>query len=180
MVIVFIRFVGVMNAAIWFGAAIFFTFGVAPTFFTSEFKAQFGDYGDYWAGAIAQSVLERYFILSYWCGALALAHMLAEWVYLGKAIQRLTLIILIGAFSLGLMGGLWMTPKLERLHKIRHEMTDAYTDAQKLKASNTFRFWHGVSQVMNLVVMGGLGTYLWRMTHTSETPRFRTAGKFRS
>jgi hypothetical protein len=179
-VIVVLRFIGVMNAAIWFGAAIFFTFGVAPTFFTPEFKGMLGAYGDAWAGIIAQMVLERFFILNYWCGALALAHMLAEWVYLGKAIQRVTLIILVGAFTVGLMGGLWLQPKLKNLHAVKYSVTGEYTDPQKLQAAKKFSFWHGISQIMNLAVMVGVGTYLWRMNYTSEGPRFVSAGKFRS
>ena len=32
----FLRFIGVANAAIWFGSAIFFTFAAGPAFFTTE------------------------------------------------------------------------------------------------------------------------------------------------
>ena len=171
-----------MNAAIWFGAALFFTFGVAPTFFTEEMKALLGGStrAEAYAGLIAQMVLKRFFVLNYWCGALALAHLLAEWVYLGKSIHRWTLGILLGAFIMALAGGLWLQPKLRELHLIRYAEQGPYTAVEKLQAAKSFSFWHGLSQVMNLAVMGGLGVYVWRITHSSDAPRFVSASKFRS
>jgi len=171
-----------MNAAIWFGAAIFFTFGVAPTFFSPGMKALLGgtSRADAYAGLIAQMVLERYFVLNYWCGAVALAHLLAEWVYLGKAIHRWTLGILLGAFFMALCGGLWLQPKLRDLHLIRYAEEGHYTPVEKIQAARSFSLWHGVSQVMNLAVLGGLGIYVWRITHSSDAPRFVSASKFRS
>lgn len=171
-----------MNAAIWFGAGLFFTLGVAPTFFSEAMKSLLGGgtNAEAYAGLIAQMVMKRYFALNYWCGAIALVHLLAEWVYLGKAIQRVTLGIVIGAFSVMLLGGLWLQPKLEKLHVIKYEQSKAYTPVQKFRAAHSFSFWHGVSQVLNLAVLGGLGVYLWRMTHPSDAPRFVSSNKFRS
>ena len=34
-----LRFIGVLNAAVWLGAALFFTFAVGPAFFTDEVKS---------------------------------------------------------------------------------------------------------------------------------------------
>lgn len=171
-----------MNAAVWFGASVFFTFGVAPTFFTPEMKALLGGPpgADAYAGFIAQMVLERYFVLNYICGAIALAHLIAEWVYLGKRMHRLTVIILVAAFSLGLLGGLWLQPKLKRLHIIKYTQSTAYTPVQRLQAARSFSIWHGVAQVMNLAVLVGLGVYVWRVTHSSDAPRFVSSSKFRS
>src|SRR5436190_8946410 len=107
-VIAFLRFIGIVNAAVWFGAALFFSFGIAPAFFTPEMKRLFGDF---YCGLIAQAVLERYFVLHYCCGALALVHQLAEWVYLGKALQRFTFGLLLAILTLSLTGGLWFQPK---------------------------------------------------------------------
>jgi hypothetical protein len=176
-VILLLRFIGVVNAAVWFGAAAFFTFAVAPTFFTPEMKKLLGDiYG----GLVAQLVLERYFMLHYWCGGVALLHLLAEWVYLGKALQRVMLWLLIGILGLGLLGGLWLQPKLKRLHQIKYGRSDLFTSAQKASATRSFRVWHGVSQAMNLLVLGGLVVYYWRTVHPNEGPRFVSATKFRS
>jgi hypothetical protein len=111
--------------------------------------------------------------------------LLAEWVYLGKTIHRATVGILVGAFSLMLISGLWIQPKLAREHQIRYyeqlyHNASPYPAARKMAAARTFSFWHGVSQVVNLVVLGGLGVYLWRVTHSSDAPRFVSSNKFRS
>ncbi len=37
-VIGFLRFIGLTNAAVWFGAAVFFTFVGGPAFFSPEMK----------------------------------------------------------------------------------------------------------------------------------------------
>ena len=37
-----LRFIGVMNAALWFGAALFFTFAIAPAFSSPEMKRLLG------------------------------------------------------------------------------------------------------------------------------------------
>jgi hypothetical protein len=179
-VIVILRLIGVLNAALWFGAAIFFTFWVAPTIFTPEFKRMLGSSGEAWAGLIAQAVLRKYFVLSYFCGGIALAHMVAEWLYLGKAIQKWTVTILVGAFSLGLLGGVWLQPKLSQLHIVKYNYTGNATTLQRAHAARSFSFWHGVSQVMNLAVLAGLGAYVFRLSHPPEVPRFVSSGKFRS
>lgn len=165
-----------MNAAVWFGASIFFTFGVAPAFFTPEMKRIFGEI---YTGVIAQMVLDRYFALQYWCGAIALAHLLAEWVYLGKPLQRLTVGLLLGIFSVSLLGGLWLQPKLKRLHQIKYGRNELYTAAQKAQAAKSFSAWHGVASVINLFALGGLTVYAWRVTNPGNGPRFVSANKFR-
>src|SRR5262245_17853222 len=106
-----------MNATVWFGAALFFSFGIAPAFFTPEMKKLLGDI---YAGLVAEMVFERYFALHYICGAIAVIHQLAEWVYLGKPLQRLTFGLLAGVLMLSLVGGVWIQPKLRELHRIKY------------------------------------------------------------
>ena len=182
MIVIILRLVGVLNAAVWFGSALFFTFGVAPTFFTPAMKALLGggETADYYAGIIAQMVLERYFVLNHCCGIIALVHLVAEWMYLGKAMNRLTLGILTGAFCLGLIGGVYLQPKLKALHQIKYDQSSARTPAQKIAAGRSFGRWHGVSQVINLVVLIGLGVYMWKMAHAPDTSRYVISSKFRS
>jgi hypothetical protein len=176
-VILFLRLIAVLNAALWFGAGLFFTFAVAPAIFTPEMKRLFGEA---WVGVIAQMIIARFFVLQYWCAAIALVHQMAEWVYLGRALQRVTVGLLLGLFGLALFGGLWLQPKLKKLHQIKYGRAELYAPAQKARAAASFRVWHGVSQVTNLLALGGLGWYVWRMTNPSEGPRFVRANKFRS
>lgn len=184
--IVLLRFIGVMNAAVWFGAAVFLTFAAAPVLFTPETKRLVGEAQ---AGIIAQLVLEHYFALQYWCGSIAILHQLAEWVYLGKALQKVTFGILLGAFILVLMGGLWLQPKLQKLHQIHYgylktpqgyAKNESLSPAQRLQADKTFKAWHGVSMIINVLVLGGLAVYVWRVANPTDGPRFVSANKFRS
>ena len=181
--ILVIRFIGIMNAAIWLGAAVSFTFAAAPAFFSGEINAL--GLHPFWHGAMAQLVIARYFYLQYICGVIALAHLLAEWVYLGRALQRLTLGLLLGLLCLGFTGGLWLQPKLKKLHLIKYSMSEQYKPitipaADRVQAARSFGLWHGVSRVVDLVAMGGLVVYFWRVTHPTDNLRFVSSNKFRS
>ena len=181
--IVFLRFIGVTNAAIWLGAAIFFTLGVAPVFFTEELRQLL--HGPFWPGVIAQMVLERYFHLQYVCGVIALVHQVAEWLYLGRALRRLTLGLLVGVMCLSFLGGLWLQPKLHRLFLTKYGASAQYQPAtvpaeERAQATRLFGLWHGISQAVNLLVLGGLIVYFWRVSHPDDATRFIGTPKFRS
>jgi len=176
-VIVFLRFVGIVNASIWFGGAIVFTFAVAPSFFSPQMKSIFGDI---YTGVIAQIALERYFHLFYWCGVIALVHQLAEWILAARPLQRLTLIAFGGAFCLGLVGGLWLQPTLKSLFVIKNAQPGLYAAAEQARAAKKFSVLHGVAQVSNLLALTGLLIFHWRVTNPPPGPRFITSSKFRS
>ena len=162
-----------MNAAVWLGTAVFFTFGAAPTVFSPEMKRIFGDY---YSGVIAQQMLSKYFIFHYVCGAIALGHFLAEWLYLGKTLERFMLGLLGFILVLGLLGGVLLQPKLRTLN---HRKYKSPHEEVQTRAASSFRAWHGVSQVMNLFVGLGLIIYVWRIVNPPDVPRFISSGKFR-
>ena len=135
----FLRFVGVANAAIWFGASIFFTFSVGPAFFSEKMIHLLTKP---YAGAAVQLLLERYFILHLICGILAMFHLVAEWLYMGKPLQRLTLWLLLGIFWFGLVGGFIIQPKLQGLHRVMYGPGAA--QQQRQEAQHSFALWHGV------------------------------------
>jgi len=168
-VIGFLRFLGVANAAVWFGTAIFFTLAVGPAFFSQK---MLGLLGRPHAGAAAQIVLERYFAMHQVCGVIALLHLVAEWLYMGKPLQRLTLWLLLGIFTLGLMGGYSVQPKLQGLHRTIYG--PGATSEQRERAKRSFSTYHGISQVLNLMVTAGVALYLWRVTTPSNGYRYRT------
>jgi hypothetical protein len=180
-VTVLLRFIGVMNAAVWFGGSLFFTLAVAPTFFTAQMTRLFGHA---YVGLIAQMTLEHYFVLQYWCGAIAIVHQLAEWVYLGRMLPRLGLYVLAGVVGFGLLGGLWFQPKLKKLHAVRYSTEfyhrEVHTPAEKDRAARSFRIWHAVAQIVNGLALAGLGYYTWRMANPPDPTRYLTATKFRS
>ena len=117
----FLRFVGILNAAVWFGAAVFFTFGTGLAPFSQEMKDLLGqDNYPYFSGAIAQVFIARYFYFQIACAMVAVVHLLAEWLYLGKHPQKLQVGLLIGLASAALIGGYWLQPKLKALHATKY------------------------------------------------------------
>ncbi len=177
-VIGFLRFLGILNAAVWFGAAVFFTFGVDPAASSQDMKDLLGAKNyPYYSGAIAQVFVSRYYYLQFACGMVALLHLLAGWLYLGKSPRRLWLGLLLGLVLLGLAGGGWLQPRLKELHS--HQFTRA-DKREAAAASRSFSTWHTVSNVLNLLMVGGLGIYLWRVANPPDPTRFVSAAKFRS
>jgi len=109
----FLRSIAIVNAAVWFGSAIFFTFAAGPAFFTDE---MIGLLGKPRAGAAAQLVVHRYFVVQQWCAAIAIAHLLAEWLYTGRPFHRLVLLLLMVLFVIGILGGYVLQPRMHELH----------------------------------------------------------------
>lgn len=180
--ILVIRFLGILNAAIWLGAGVFFTFAAQRTFFSDEVK-NIGLH-PFYPGVMAQLFISRYFQLQSICAVVAIAHLLAEWVYLGRALHRFTLGLLIGLFLVSITGSLVVQPKMKELHLIKYSMGPDYKpvpmpDAQRIQAAKAFGRWHAVSSIVNLLVLAGLTVYLWRVTHPPDNLRFVGAPKFR-
>jgi hypothetical protein len=171
----FLRFIGLLNAAVWFGTAVFFTVSAAPAVFSPEMKELLGvKTYPYYSSAIAQILAGRFYYLQYACGLVALLHLLAEWLYFGHSPQRLRFGLLIGLISLSLLGGGWLQPKLRHL-------TQQYTQPQaRESAARAFGTWQSLSQMLNWLTVAGLAAYLWRVVDLRETTRFVSATKFRS
>ena len=168
-----LRFVGVVNAAVWLGAAVCFTFVAAPAMFSAEMKEILGPQNyPFYSGRIAQMVVARFFVLQYVCGAIALAHLLVEWLHLGRPLLRLTAGLATGLFALGLAGGLWLQPKLKQLHQSKYAHSEPHSPAAKEQVARSFRVWHGVSQAANLLALIGLTVYVARVASPGGGPRF--------
>ena len=168
-----------MNAAVWFGGAVFFTFGSGSAPFSQEMKTLLGANNfPYFSGAIAQILIARYFGLQAVCSIIACIHLLAEWLYLGRQPDRLRLLLVLGLCAAALLGGFWLQPRLKALHATKYSTKN--TPEAREAAARSFRAWHGVSMGVNLVLVGGLAAYLWRVANSSEPARFVSAVKFRS
>jgi hypothetical protein len=176
-VIGILRFVGILNAAVWFGSAIFFSFGAGYVPFSQDMKNLLGPSNyPFFSGAIAQIFVASYFRFQLGCVVVAALHILAEWVYLGKYPQKLQLGLWIGLASVTLIGGYWLQPRLKNLHALKYGGNTR--PAIRESANRSFKAWHGVSQVINLVALGGLALYLWRAANPSDQARFVSAVKF--
>jgi hypothetical protein len=172
-VVLFLRIAGIINAAIWFGSAIFFTFAAGPVFFSDEMKALLGLPH---AGAAAQLMVHRYFVVQQWCAGFALAHLIGEWLYTGRPFHRLTLLLLMTLFTIGIIGGYVIQPRLKQLHlKVYAVQTSA---AVKESSARAFRILHGTSMVLNLLVIGGVMVYLIQVTKPVSTARFTSVNRF--
>jgi len=164
--------VGLLNAAVWCGSTIFLVIGL-PALFSPELKRLLTAAG---VGFAAESIMARYFIVQYWCGGIALAHLLAEWLYCGRPLWRLNLGLLVVILSLALAGGLWAQPKMRDLHRTKYF---GRTSEQQLQAGKAFAAWHTASEAANLLVIGGLVWYLWLAGREQEPPRLLSFSKIR-
>ncbi len=173
----FLRFVGILNAAVWFGAALFFTFGAGLAPFSHEMQALLGPKNyPYFSGAIAEILIARYFRFQLACSIVAVLHLLAEWLYLGKFPRKFQVGLLGGLCAAALLGGYWLQPRLRALHAAKYGVNTAPETREA--ATRSFRTWHGASQVLNLLLVGGLTAYLWRAVNPSDPTRFVSALKF--
>jgi hypothetical protein len=172
-VIAFLRFIGILNAAVWCGATLF-TIICVPALFSEELRRLLTDR---YVGFPAEAILARYFIVQYWCCGIALAHLAAEWLYLGRSVRRVTLGLLVGLACLGLIGGLVLQPKLRQLHIAQYW---GATAELRVQAGRAFKIWHGVAEGANVLVAGGVIVYLWRVSKSTESSRFVGLSKIRS
>lgn len=174
----FLRIVGILNAAAWLGGALFFTFGVGPAPFSEAMEKLLGPANyPYYSGAIAQIFVARYFKLHLICGTIALLHLWAEWIYLGRMVKRFPLILLCSLFALGLLGNFWLNPKLSTLHTLKYSTTS--DQLTRTKADRTFKIWHAISQTFNVFALGGLVIYVWRVNNPPDPTRFVSSMQFR-
>lgn len=172
-----IKFAGVTIAAIWFGGTLCFTFFVAPAFFADPIKNLLPTP---YNGQTAMFVLDRFYSMHYIFGTLAVLHLGFDWIYTGKRLQRLNVVLVVGGLALALFAGKWMDPKLEELYRYKYAEKYQLTVTAELKkeAENSFSVWHGVSQGLNLLMLLGLWLYLWQMMHPNEGPKYLGGGKF--
>jgi hypothetical protein len=173
----FLRFVGIVNAAIWFGASIFFAGVVLPGIFSQDMHKVFGVTPDspfygYYPGGAAMVLFKRFFVLQYTCGLVALVHLFAEKLYLGRAFPPLATSIAVGALALSLIGGLGVQPRLREFFQIKYSTTAS--PEQKAAAAHSFALLHGTSQAANLLMLAGLLVYLVRMARPEESSRYGT------
>lgn len=171
----FIRFVGVVNLAVWFGAAVFFTVAAGPAFFSTEMLTFLPRP---YAAASAEVIIKRYLLLQQWCGVIALMHVLVEYLYSGRQVERRNLAVLSALFILALVGSYWLVPHMHRLQRTMYAPTS--NAAQQAAARSSFGLLHGLSQGANVIMMGGVLFCLWRLTRTGNGTWHPRLDKIRS
>lgn len=175
-VIGFLRFVGLINAAAWFGATVFFTFGAAPVTASSGMLELLSARNfPYFSVSIEQLLATRFFHWYIGCSIVALLHVLAEWLYLGKYPRSGWLGLLLSLCVGGLVQVYGIQPRLKTAHRV--EFTQP---ALREPAERSFRAWHVASTVLDVCLVCGLLVYVWRVAHPEDLTRFVSAPKFRS
>lgn len=164
----FLRFVGILNAAIWLGALVFASFVVLPVFFSPEVTP--GLVHRYYSGRIAALVLHRVFILQLVCGAVALIHFAAEHLYAGKVLPRFAVGTVVAMMLITAAGGFLLQPKMDRWHLIKYAANTVPN--QRAEAARKFGIWHGVSQVTNLLILTGVFIHFARQANTPAPTKF--------
>ena len=182
-VIGLLRFLGLVNAAVWFGAAFFYIFIIEPAGGSDAMRALLGAKSfPYFSVAISQLIGARFFGLFLVCALLAMLHVGAEWLYFGKYPRRVWLMLIFALFLGGLAQSYGLQPRLKDRLAVQYG-TNSRPD-QRESAGSSFRAWHALSTCLNVVLLVGIGVYLWRVANPPDEMRFVGAsnlpGKFRS
>jgi len=174
-VIGLLRFVGLVNAAVWLGATVFFLFGAQSAAVSPETQSLLGSKSfPFYSVALAQILGVHYFHLYLACCVVALLHLMGEWLYLGKYPRRLWLALVFGLCLAGMLQTYWIQPTLTEWHRVQFTRPDLRENARR-----AYSTWHGMSEGLNFAVLAGLVLYLWRVANPSEPMRFLSA-KLRS
>jgi hypothetical protein len=102
----------------------------------------------------------------------ALLHLFAEKLYLGRILPRVGTGIVLGALVIALVGGLGVQPRLKAFRQTMYSAKA--TPEEKARATRSFNLWHGGSEAANLVVLCGLLAHLLRVSRREEPGRYGT------
>ncbi len=177
-VIAFLRWVGILNAAVWLGGVVFFTVAAVSAASSAAMRALLGDqYFPYYSVAIEHVIWDFYFRFQITCALIAFLHLLAEWLYLGRPSRKFSFGLLTAIFLLVLIGGTALQPRVRELNKARFAQRASVAD--RAAAGRLFRAWNFVLKSTNGFIVAGLVIYLWRVASPSDNARFISSVKFR-
>lgn len=177
----FLRFIGTLNAAIWLGGSIYFTFVAGQFPFSPEMRQLFGENNPstpFFVGSVAQIGVARFFSFQLFCAIIAFVHLSAEWLYQDRRNRRSLIWVLGVMLVMIVLGKYALQPKMHQLFRAKYATN--YTQPQRDVAARSFAIWHGISMTANLFMLGGMVIYLVQMTRPPEVGRFVSASQFRS
>lgn len=166
-----------LNAAIWLGAAVFYIFAAGPLAHSAPMTQLLGSNSGYFASAIEQMLAARLIKLELVCGLIALFHLGAEWLYLGKVPRKAWLGLLLFLLAANLFNGSIIQPRLKRWNVASHAVN--LTPQQREIGAKSLQSWHAARSALNLVTLGCLALYSWRISTPPFAGRFVAAAKFR-
>jgi hypothetical protein len=174
-VIGLLRFVGLINAAVWFATILLVALAVEPAATSQDMIDLLSQRNfPYFSVAISYVIIGRFVHLYLLCSVIALAHLTAEWLYLGKYPHRLWVALVVCLALIGVLENYWLLPKLKAWHYLR-----SGPQARNQMADRSYQYGHMLFEGINLLAVGGLGLYLWRVAYPPEPARFVSTSKFR-
>lgn len=173
--ITFLRFVGVMNAAVWLGGSAFQLLAVAPFFATPASRWLLGDLH---AGGVGLMLWHRFYTLQYLCLGVSVLHHAAEWVYIGRPMARLNAILLGVILALSLLGDQTLQRAVTPAHWTRGNTHASPQD--RARAERVYPLWTTAWEVTNGLLCALVLLNSWRTLTASHGPRFVTQTKFRT
>ena len=170
-----LRFVGLINAALWFATALLTVLAVEPAATSADMFGLLSQRNfPYFSVAIGHVIISRFVHVYLVCSLVALLHLSAEWLYLGKYPHRVWLGLVIFLGLIGLGENYWLLPRLKASHYVR-----SGSQGKNQMADRSYRYGHMLYESINLLAIGGLSIYLWRVAHPPDPARFVSASKFR-
>lgn len=173
-----VRFIGLLNAAIWLGSAVFAILGADKAVTSQGMQELLGPkHFPYYSGVIVELVNARFWHLHIGCAAVALLHLSAESLYFGRVLRKPWLVVLCGLLLIGVVEVSGLQPKMHQLHLAAHAVNRP--PAARQQAANIYRNWHAVSTIFEIFTLAALSAYLWRIANPNDPTRFLTPGKYR-
>jgi hypothetical protein len=174
-VISFLRVVGLMNAAVWLGGSLYHLLAVGPFFSSAGIKWLIGDF---YAGGVGLMAWQRFYALSYLCISVALLHLVAEWVYLGRGISRFNGGLLCLLLTFTLLGNYQMDKVVAPAYYNR--TSQKVSAEERARAERTYPLWSTIWNTSTVLLELGILIFSIRTLTVVQGPRFTTQTKFRT
>jgi len=152
-----LRYLGALNFAVWLGMVLSAWLVVAPSGGSEE---SIGLFGPAYAGAMRHLVEAKLLTATQWCGGLALAQLIGEWLHAGRPLQRWRLFLLSGLFAAALFQARLLQPRLTQMHYAHYSPQS--TPEQREAARKNHHVLNIASAALNAAAAIGLAAILWR------------------
>jgi hypothetical protein len=168
-VIGFLRFIGLLNAGVWVGAAVFLILGAEPALHSNAARAYLLKSHGYFAGALDGVIRARFLYFNLVCGGIAMTHLLAEWLYLGRPIRRISVWLVLILCALAIVNIGVFESRVGLFHEARYR---GATPAARQEAQEAYDHWRRASNTADLLMLAGLCVFLWSVARDENVLRF--------
>jgi hypothetical protein len=172
-----LRFIGLFNAAVWFGTIAFQLFLSSPAMRSADMQQLLGPKNfPYFSAAIGHVISARCYTVFLVCSLVALLHLGADWLYTGKHPKRGSLALVFAFFLCGELQSHVLQPKLQALLLEQHR--PGVRTGEPTRSPTAIWVWPALSTAVNLLLLGGLCRYLWQVANPPEETHFVGSASF--